>query len=89
MWLRELDDPEYMEQVANLGNGGMNQLRSIRRRCLHLFKLVEVLWAPKSTINAPRFWASTLERLTLSLADQQLITGLLIVITVLMMHSNL
>jgi hypothetical protein len=86
MWLRELDEPEYMEQVANLGNGAMNRLRSIRRRCLHLLKLVAVLLAPKSTINAPRFWASTLERLTLSLADQQLITGLLIATTALIRY---
>jgi hypothetical protein len=86
MWLRELDDPEYMEQLASLGNGVMNQLRPIRRQCLHLLKLAAVLSAPKSTINAPSFWAFTLERLTLSLADQQLITGLLIVITALIRY---
>jgi hypothetical protein len=79
--LRKLDDPEYMKHLRASAPGRLNIQRYWRRLMLSSFRPMAIWLAPMHTTNAVKFWISTLERLTLNLADQQLITGLLILVS--------
>lgn len=93
MALRQLDDTEYMEQfeASVLESPGLRQ--RIRKAWLRFVKLWlssvkqwAVFFAPNNTPKPVAFWASTLERLTLNLEDQQLITGPLILVSALIRY---
>lgn len=70
-----------MKYLRSSAPGRLNIQRYWRRLMLSSFRPMAIWLAPKHTTNAAKFWISTLERLTLNLADQLLITSLLILVS--------
>jgi hypothetical protein len=65
IYLRKLDDPEYMEQIRARVPGRLGIKQYWRRLLLSSLKPMAILLAPKNTI---KFCIPMLERLALNLA---------------------
>jgi uncharacterized membrane protein YiaA len=78
--LRKLDDPDYLKPLHATSSGLLSIKRHWQRLRLSPFRSLAVWLAPKNSTDPVKFWISTLERLTLNLADQQLITGILVIL---------